>query len=279
MIEGQEGVSWPDWVAIASACEEHGIPALFRSDHYMPLGEGAPQADVLDAWSSISALAAVTSTVRLGTLVSPATFRHPAVLAKMALSADTISGGRVELGLGAGWHAGEHEHFGFEYGTLGSRMDEFERQIAAVRRFLSEDSSLPRKTGPLPLIVGGSAKPRTVRLAAQYADEYNTVFATTHECRERRAAVDAAWAEAGRAGQARFSLMTGCIIGRTGEDVERRRQTILGSDAPHPAWVTGTLTEAATHLSELADAGVDRVMLQLLLHRDLEQIELIGELS
>lgn len=289
MIEGQEGVTWPQWQAIAAACEEHGIPALFRSDHYLPLMGG--EKPVLDAWATVCALAATTTTLRLGTLVSPATFRHPAVLAKLAISADAISGGRVELGIGAGWHEGEHEAFGFEFGTVGSRMDVFAEQLEIAQGLVRESSfsfwgqhysladavRLPQST-VMPIIVGGAAKPRTVALAARFADEYNTVFATPAECRERRAAVDAAWQAAGR-GPARFSLMTGCVIGRTAEEYERRRAAVLGDDTPHPAWVSGTPDEASEQLRELADAGVDRVMLQLLLHDDLDQIALIGELS
>lgn len=275
MIEGQEGVTWAQWQALAAACEEHGIPALFRSDHYLPLQGG--EKPVLDAWATVCALAATTTTLRLGTLVSPTTFRHPAVLAKMAATADHISGGRVELGIGAGWHEGEHEAFGFAFGTVGDRMRVFGEQLETVRAQLS-GRFLPAPTGELPIIVGGRAKPRSVALAARFADEYNTVFATPDECRERRATVDAAWREAGR-GRPRFSLMTGCVIGRTTDDYERRRAAVLGDDTPHPAWVTGTLDEATEHLRALAGAGVDRVMLQLLLHEDLEQIELIGELS
>ena len=104
MIEGQEGVSWEDWLALAKACEAHGVPALFRSDHYLNLDGEHPERGSLDAWATISALAAVTTTLRLGTLVSPATFRHPSELAKVVATADHVSGGRVELGLGAGWH-------------------------------------------------------------------------------------------------------------------------------------------------------------------------------
>ncbi len=106
MIEGQEGVSWEQWRALARACEEHSIPALFRSDHYMNLDGNHPEREAMDAWATLSALCAVTSNVRLGTLVSPATFRHPSNLAKLVATADEISGGRVELGLGAGWHEG-----------------------------------------------------------------------------------------------------------------------------------------------------------------------------
>ena len=115
MIEGQEGVTWTQWVALARACEEHGVPALFRSDHYLELGGEHPERGSLDAWTTLAALGAVTTTLRLGTLVSPATFRHPSVLAKAVATADQISDGRVTLGLGAGWHAREHEAYGFPF--------------------------------------------------------------------------------------------------------------------------------------------------------------------
>src|ERR671916_1678416 len=113
MIEGQEDVSWPQWQALAAACEEPGIPALFRSDHYLPL-DGAHERQVLDAWGTVLALAAQTTTLRLGTLVSPATFRHPSILAKLAVTADHVSGGRIDLGVGTGWHEPEHAAYGFE---------------------------------------------------------------------------------------------------------------------------------------------------------------------
>ena len=109
MIEGQEGVTWTQWVALARACEEHGVPALFRSDHYLELGGEHPERGSLDAWTTLAALGALTTTLRLGTLVSPATFRHPSVLAKVVATADQISNGRVTLGIGAGWHAREHD--------------------------------------------------------------------------------------------------------------------------------------------------------------------------
>ena len=120
MIEGQEGVTWDDWVALASACEEHGVEALFRSDHYVSgFDESRP---VLDAWATISGLAARTTKLELGTLVSPATFRHPAVLARSAATADEIAGGRVTLGMGAGWMEREHDAYGFEFGTTRERV-------------------------------------------------------------------------------------------------------------------------------------------------------------
>ena len=112
MIEGQEGVSWPQWQALAQACERHGIPTLFRSDHYLNLDGQHPDRGSLDAWGTINALAAVTTTLRLGTLVSPASFRHPSVLGKLVVTADHVSGGRIDLGLGAGWHDREHAAYG-----------------------------------------------------------------------------------------------------------------------------------------------------------------------
>src|SRR5512132_2411077 len=206
MIEGQEGVTWPQWQAIATACEEHGVGSLFRSDHYLPL-DGHEERPVLDAWGTLCALAATTTTLRLGTLVSPATFRHPANLAKLAVTADQVSGGRVSLGLGAGWHAREHEAFGFPFGSTRERMDVFAEQLEIVRGLWSSGEPLrfegahyrvgPVDPQPKPqvpwLIVGGSAGPRSAALAARFADEYNTVFATPDECRRRRAAVEQAW--------------------------------------------------------------------------------------
>lgn len=111
MIEGQEGVTWEQWKAIAAACEEHGFEGLFRSDHYVSV-LGRPERGSLDAWTTLGALAAITSRIRLGTLVSPATFRHPSVLAKSVATVDHLSGGRVELGIGAGWHESEHRAYG-----------------------------------------------------------------------------------------------------------------------------------------------------------------------
>jgi len=293
MIEGQEGVTWPQWQAIADACERHGIPALFRSDHYLPHGGDARE--VHDAWATICALAATTTRLRLGALVSPGTFRHPSLFAKMAVTADHISGGRIDAGLGAGWNEAEHEAFGFPFGTWRSRMEILAEQLEIVHGLWTSDDfsfagSHYRLTGvdarpkPVqrphpPLIVGGMGRPRTVELAARWADEYNTVFAGPEECRARRAAVTAAWERAGRdPATVVFSLMNGCVIGRDEAEVARRRRRIAdehGLDAP-PEWITGTPDAAIAQLRALRDAGVDRVMLQLLLHDELEQIEMIA---
>src|SRR3954451_22013417 len=131
MIEGQEDVSWEDWVALAETCEASGIEALFRSDHYLSVS-GHRERGALDAWGTLCGLAARTSTLRLGTLVSPASFRHPSVLAKLATTADHISGGRIELGLGTGWSQAEHTAYGFPFLSMKERMDVLEEQLAII---------------------------------------------------------------------------------------------------------------------------------------------------
>src|SRR3989449_3097421 len=137
MIEGQEGVTWDDWVALASACEEHGVEALFRSDHYISWFDENRR--VLDAWATIAGLAARTTKLELGTLVSPVTFRHPSALARSAATADEISGGRITLGMGAGWQDREHEAYGFEFGTTRERVARFGEQLEIVHRLLRDE--------------------------------------------------------------------------------------------------------------------------------------------
>src|SRR5215813_7372042 len=131
MIEGQEDVTWDDWVALAETCERSGIEALFRSDHYLSVF-GQSERGALDAWGTICALAARTTTLQLGTLVSPASFRHPSILAKLAVTADHVSGGRVSLGLGTGWSEVEHTAYGFPFLSMKERMDVLEEQLTIV---------------------------------------------------------------------------------------------------------------------------------------------------
>jgi alkanesulfonate monooxygenase SsuD/methylene tetrahydromethanopterin reductase-like flavin-dependent oxidoreductase (luciferase family) len=303
MIEGQEDVSWEQWRAIAAGCEANAIPALFRSDHYLSLGEGAGNRQVLDAWGTTCALAAITSTVRLGTLVSPATFRHPAVLAKLAVTADHVSGGRIEVGLGAGWNDDEHAAFGFPFADLGTRVSVFAEQLEIVRGLTDaapfELTGERYQVGPvqalpkpvqarLPIIVGGNASPRSAAAAARFADEYNTPLPAPEDIAPRRAAVARAWSDAGRdPDSVRFSVMTGLLVGRDeGELLDRAgrladtqesgRSAREELDSLPASWIAGTVDVVGERLRALADLGVDRVMLQLLLHDDLDQLALIG---
>jgi F420-dependent oxidoreductase-like protein len=297
MIEGQDGVGWDDWLALARACEAHGVPALFRSDHYLNL-DGQLEKGSLDAWATINALAASTSTLRLGTLVSPATFRHPSELAKAVTTADHVSGGRVELGLGAGWHEPEHRAYGFPFPPVRERMDRLAEQLEIVHGSWTSEApfsftgehyrleGLDAQPRPLqrphpPLIVGGRAGPRSAALAARWADEYNTVFAGLDELRARMARLGEACEQAGRE-PIPFSLMTGLLVGRDRSELRERAVVLHGDDAddwlaaPHEAWIAGTVGEVVERLGALRDAGLSRVMLQHLLHTDLETVELIG---
>jgi F420-dependent oxidoreductase-like protein len=303
MVEGQEGVTWEQWVALARACEEHGLEGLFRSDHYVSVF-GDPSRGSLDAWATLAGLAAITERIRLGTLVSPVTFRHPSVLAKQAVTVDHISGGRVELGLGAGWHLPEHEAYGFDYPDDAARLALLEEQLEVIHRQwhvepltfegphyrLRELHARPKpvQSPHPPLIVGGRGGRRSAGLAARWADEYNTISASPQECARLRATVAEAWDREGRAPSAlRFSLMTGCVVGTERQEVRARAQTVMDTarESGDPeeflrersdGWVTGTVSEAVDRLGELADAGVDRVMLQHLVPEDLEMIELLG---
>jgi alkanesulfonate monooxygenase SsuD/methylene tetrahydromethanopterin reductase-like flavin-dependent oxidoreductase (luciferase family) len=276
MIEGQEGVTWDQWVALAQAAERAGLEGLFRSDHYLGIGRGSASGG-LDAWATLAALGAVTERIRLGTLVSPVTFRHPSVLAKCVVTADHVSGGRIELGIGAGWFEAEHRAYGFEFGTVRSRLDELDRQLEEIVRQLTETDDVWPKAVQQPrppLIVGGSAKPRTVRAAVRWADEYNTVFPTVEDARERRRIVDEAARDAGR-DPLRFSMMIGCVVGRDRSEVDERL-------AAHPQGrppIAGTVDEVVETLRTYEQAGVERAMLQHLVHEDVEMVEVLGEVA
>jgi F420-dependent oxidoreductase-like protein len=299
MIEGQEDVTWEDWVALALACERNGFEALFRSDHYISVDDFRDRGS-LDAWGTVTALAAMTRTLRLGTLVSPASFRHPSVLAKLVTTADHVSGGRVELGLGTGWWESEHTAYGFPFGPMGARMGVLAEQLEIIRSQWAEGTfsfhgehyaleDLDARPKPVqyphpPLIVGGAAGPRSAALAARWATEYNTVFPDVAEAKQRHDNVVAACEKAGRdPATMGFSMMNGLLIGadeaelrRRGEALAEWRRRPSDLDALRATWVAGTTEEVIARLREYEEVGVQRVMLQHLLHRDLEVLDLIG---
>jgi F420-dependent oxidoreductase-like protein len=303
MIEGQEDVTWDDWVAIARACEASGVGTLFRSDHYYSVDDRAERGS-LDALATLAGLAAITEKLRLGTMVSPATFRHPSVFAKSIVTIDRISGGRVEPGLGAGWWDREHEAYGFDLPELGPRMDAFEEQLEVITKQWEDGAfsfdgehfkivdldALPKpvqRPRP-PFIIGGSGGPRSLRIAARWADEYNTAFAGAEELAEMRKKLDLACEKQGRdPATLPLSVMTGWMVGRTHDEVVERASRLSewkgkGGDGEkflveqRDAVITGTVEDAIGQLRELHEAGCHRVMAQHLLHRDTEAIELIG---
>jgi F420-dependent oxidoreductase-like protein len=295
MIEGQEGVTWEQWCALADACERHGVGTLFRSDHY--ISQSAEATNVAhDAWTTIAGLAARTRTLRFGTLVSPATFRLPGLLANAATTADHISGGRIELGLGAGWMEREHHAYGFPFPDTSTRVGMFAEQLEIVHRLWTEErvtfngvhytlDDAPAQPKPLqqphpPLIVGGSGRRGTVEPALRFADEYNTPFVSPDEFARIKARVPGL----------RASVMTGFIVGATRDDALDRARTLYGRvprEVDFDTWldryatraIVGSLDEARARLREYEQAGCDRIMLQHLLHTDLEPVRLLAELS
>jgi alkanesulfonate monooxygenase SsuD/methylene tetrahydromethanopterin reductase-like flavin-dependent oxidoreductase (luciferase family) len=281
MLEGQEGIEWQQLLALTLAAEAVGLDGVFRSDHYGSFLRGDPTGS-LDAWATLAALAARTERIRLGTLVSPVTFRSASVLAKLVVTADHISGGRVELGIGAGWFASEHRAYGFPFATAPERLDELDRQLAEIRRQWGVADDVwpkPLQLPHPPLIVGGNAKPRTVAAAVRFADEYNTIMPTVDEARERCRVVAEAARAAGRA-PLRFSMLADCVVAEDANGLHTRltawRRFTGRVDAPR---LSGTTEQVADKLRAYQAAGVDRVMLQHLVHDDVEMIPLLGVLA
>jgi F420-dependent oxidoreductase-like protein len=303
MIEGQEGVSWEDWVRIARLVEHHGFEGLFRSDHYTAIIRS--EAAALDAWTTLAGLGALTERIRLGTLVSPATFRHPSVLARMAVTVDHISQGRLDVGMGAGWYEREHVANGFPFLDARKRFDLFEEQVEVVVRSwteggiehagpaytLGDQTALPRpvQTPHPPLVLGGTVKRRFAALAARYANEVNTLGAPNDELLERRERLVRACREAGRdPATLGFSVMTACFVGSDRSEVLDRIGSFLAlrSDGTGPEellegrrdrWLAGTVEEVAVRIEQLEAVGVTRVFLQHLNHADDDMVALIGE--
>jgi F420-dependent oxidoreductase-like protein len=302
MVEGQENVSWEEWVALAHVCEEAGLAGLFRSDHYAST-IGSEIRGGLDAWTTLAALAALTERIRLGTMVSPVTFRHPANLARCVVTVDHASGGRAELGMGAGWMEIEHVTNGFPFPDMKTRLAMLREQIEIVVRQWTEDGwsfegehyrlegshALPKPVQQPrpPVIVGGSGARGTVEPAVRWADEYDTIFKSPAEIRELRGRLDAACEAASRE-PLRLSLMTTTVVGADdAEVVERARRMLasIGRDDDPEEWVrerrsgpalVGTAEHVVQRLREYADAGLDGVYLQHLDHTDLDAVRLVG---
>jgi len=303
MIEPQMGLSYADQLAVARRAEAAGLEALFRSDHYdsFPGGSDAP---TTDAWAVLAGLARETERIGLGVLVSPVGFRHPGNVAKMAATVQEMSGGRLELGLGTGWHENEHRRHGFAFPPISDRADLLEEQLAVVTGLLREpdgwsysgatcdvqDARVRPRPDPMPpMIVGGEGSPRSMRIAVRWADEFNITSSSPEVVREKMAGLDVACADAGRdPASLRRSALVGVLIGRDRAAVDARLTTLVAAvgavdgadawlEARRPRWVLGTPEEARAMVRRFADAGVERIMLQDFLPADLAMIDEIGE--
>lgn len=303
MLEGQEGVTWEEWVAAAQTAERLGFDAIFTSDHYFSV-MGNRDRGSSDAWTNLAGLAAVTSTIRLGTLVSPVTFREPAVLAKAAVTVDRISHGRVEIGMGAGWWEEEHRTHGFPFPPVDERFARLEEQLEIVHRLLTEDvftfegrfytlRDVPFAPKGIqvphpPIIVGGDGGPRLARLVSRWADEFNTVGVGPEEAGQRIAGVRARLDRDGR-DQASLatSVMTWCYVGTTEDEAMDRIRLVFDRSmraerfadelgALRATCVVGSVDQAVERLRAYEAAGVQRIMLNHELFDDLEMLEVLA---
>ncbi|HEY7103682.1 MAG TPA: LLM class F420-dependent oxidoreductase [Mycobacteriales bacterium] len=291
-IEPQQGASYDQQLRLARATEDAGYDAFFRSDHYLAMsGDGRP--GPTDAWVTLAGLARETARLRLGTMVTAATFRLPGPLAISVAQVDAMSGGRVELGLGAGWFEGEHTAYGIPFPPVGERFDRLEEQLAIVtglwsatgpfsyqgRHYRLVDSpALPKPVqSPLPVIVGGAGRKRTPALAARYAAEFNVPFRPSTEARELYGLVREASTAAGRTGPMVFSAAQTVCCGKDEAEYRRRAAAISRDpDQLRARGVAGTVAEVVDAIGAYQAAGATRMYLQTLDIDDLDHVELIA---
>jgi F420-dependent oxidoreductase-like protein len=298
MIEGQDGLNWPRWQKIARTVEQSGFAGLYRSDHFT--NSRPPDLDSLELWVSLAWLASHTQRIQFGPLVTPFSFRHPTLTARMAAAVDDLSGGRLVLGLGAGWQAREHENFGHPLLDGDARFNRLAEGLEVVSRLLKSDApvdfqgeyyrlhdaiQLPRparKGGP-PILLGGNGEHRTLPLAARYAVEWNGIYLTSAEFSRLNSRLDDLLKQDGRSpAEVRRSLMTGIVFGKDSQEVERKviRRTLGKKTAAglrRKGVIVGSAGEIREQLSILEDSGVQRVMLQWLDMDDTEGLEALAE--
>jgi alkanesulfonate monooxygenase len=315
MIEAQQGLSYEDQLAIALRAEAGGFETLFRSDHYAAFPGDTDQVTT-DAWAVIAGLARETSTIRLGALVSPVTFRHPGNFAKVVTTVDHMSGGRIEVGVGAGWNESDHLPLGLAFPPMAERADLLEDQLALLhglweepagwsydgRQITVRDGKLVPGPVQVPgrpvgangrqrprILTGSSGSPRGYRIAAKWSDEFNLTSSSPESARAAQAELDEACRAAGRDPKSLTrSAMVGVLIGRDAAEVERRADALIGEfgvdaskgidwlEMRRDRWIIGTPEQARAMVARFADAGIERIMLQDFLPRDLEMIDLMA---
>ncbi|SET97780.1 LLM class F420-dependent oxidoreductase [Nonomuraea wenchangensis] len=290
--EPQQGATYDDLLSVAQAAERLGFDAFFRSDHYQRIGAGDPGVGSTDAWVTLAGLVRETSAIRLGTLVSPATFRLPGPLAISVAQVDQMSGGRVELGLGTGWFDAEHTSYGIPFPPVGERFGRFEEQLEIITGLWTAEESYsfegsyyrlagspalpkPAQRPRPPIIVGGFGAKRTPRLAATYADEYNVPFRSLSDTGAAYDRVRRACEEAGR--EIVLSAAQTTVVGADRAEIERRAAAI-GEDADklRENGLCGTPAEVVERIGQFAELGAERFYLQILDLGDLEHLELIA---
>jgi F420-dependent oxidoreductase-like protein len=297
--EPQQGASYATLLRVAKATQDLGFDAFFRSDHYMKIGTGSGLPGPTDAWITLAGLARETSRIRLGTLMSPATFRYPGPLAISVAQVDQMSGGRVEFGFGAGWYDAEHAAYAIPFPGLSERFDRYAEQLAIITGLwetpegetfnftgsyytVKDSPALPKpaqRPRP-PVLIGGAGQQRTPRLAARYADEYNLPFSDVSSTAAAFGRVKEACAAAGRdEASMTYSVAQTVCCGRTAEELARRAAAIgREPDDLRKHALAGTPDEIAARIGEFAEIGATRMYLQVLDLGDLDHLELLAEL-
>ncbi|MET8091446.1 LLM class F420-dependent oxidoreductase [Micromonospora sp. NPDC005220] len=295
--EPQQGASYDQLLAVARCAEDAGYGAFFRSDHYLLMGDGTGEPGPTDAWTTLAGLARDTSRIRLGTLMTAATFRLPGPLAITVAQVDQMSGGRVELGIGTGWYAEEHSAYGIPFPPLAERFDRLEEQLAVItglwstpvgERFDHDGRYYPVRDSPAlpkpvqqprpPILLGGTGPKRTPRLAARYADEFNLPFASVPDTAAQFERVRAACVEIGRdPAEMVWSNALVLCCGRDDAEVARRAAAIgREPDELRANGLAGTPAEVLDTIGRYADIGSERLYLQVLDLSDLEHLELVA---
>jgi F420-dependent oxidoreductase-like protein len=292
MLEGQNGLTWPRWQRLAAAAEDLGFAGLYRSDHFT--NANPPDGNSLELWTSLTWLASHTRRLEFGPLVTPVSFRDPVFTARFARDVDDLSGGRLRLGVGAGWQEREHEHFGYDLLDVPERFARFEEGLEVITRLLRSDTPVdfdgdyfrlheaillprPQRGGGPPLVIGGNGVRRTLPLVVRYADEWNAVFSTAEQFAELDGQLDALLAAAGRAPDAvRRTLMTGLVFGRDAAEFVHKLRGRDPAALRARGLLVGDVDGIRAQLGALAVAGVQRVMLQWL---DLDDVEGLSALA
>lgn len=293
MLEGQAGLTWARWQAILKAAEDYGFQCVFRSDHFTI---GPPDEESLETWVSLTYAASHTKRIEFGTCVSPVTFRHPALLTRMAASVDDLSGGRCILGVGIGWHEREHTQFGIPFYDQSTRIAMFEDALEVTTKLLKSDTPVsysgkhfslndaillprPQRAGGPRLMIGGNGPKKTLPLVAQYADEWNAVFLQASELKERQTLLDSLLAEQGRKPtDVKRSLMTRILFGTNDAEVQAKLAKEPGEHDPNnPRRIIGTGSQVVDQIGKFVEAGVERFMLQWMELDDIKGLEALAK--
>ena len=295
MIEGQNGLDWESWKNVARVVEDAGFVGLYRSDHFT--NASPPDKSSLELWVSLTWLASHTNRIEFGPLVSPVSFRNPTLTARMAAAVDDLSGGRLTLGMGAGWQEREHNNYGWDLLELPERFDRFGEGLEVVTKLLGSDQPVsyegsyyrideaillprPQRPGGPPILIGGNGRTRTLPLVTKYADEWNGLPMPVEKYQELNQYLDQLSEVAGRnPKEIKRSMLIGCEYGRsekeTAELVDKRTDGKRTAEELVKTFgmAVGTSNQIVDHLGALADAGVQRVMLQWLALEDLDRLE------